>query len=75
MREVLDQHDLLFSVGGDLFTLSLPSDVEPMPPGLQLIHLDTDPWQIGKNYPAEVAILGDPKAHAARPHRGAARRA
>jgi benzoylformate decarboxylase len=62
VREVLDQHDLLFSVGGDLFTWSLPPTVEPWPVGLQLIHLDTDPWQIGKNYPAQVAILGDPKA-------------
>ena len=34
VRKVLDQHDVLFSVGGDLFTLSLPSDVEPMPPGI-----------------------------------------
>ncbi len=36
--------------------------IDPWPPGLPLIHLDTDPWQIGKNYPAQVAILGDPKA-------------
>jgi benzoylformate decarboxylase len=62
VRQVLDQHDLLFSVGADLFTLSLPSDIEPMPPGLPLIHLDTDPWELGKNYPAQVAILGDPKS-------------
>ena len=62
MREVLDKHDLLFSVGGDLFTWSLPSTIDPMPPGMPLIHLDTDPWQIGKNYPAQVGILGDPKA-------------
>jgi benzoylformate decarboxylase len=62
VREVLDKHDLLFSVGGDLFTWSLPSKVKPIPQGMPLIHLDTDPWQIGKSYPAEVGILGDPKA-------------
>jgi benzoylformate decarboxylase len=62
VREVLDKHDLVFSVGGDLFTWSLPSNVNPWPSGLPLIHLDTDPWQIGKNYPAQVGIFGDPQA-------------
>lgn len=62
IRKILEQHDLLLSVGGDLFTLSLPSDTEPMPPELPIIHLDVDAWEIGKNYAAEVAILGDPKA-------------
>jgi benzoylformate decarboxylase len=62
VRKVLDQHDVLFSVGADLFTLSLPSDVDPMPPDIKLIHLDTDAWELGKNYPPDVAILGDPKA-------------
>jgi benzoylformate decarboxylase len=52
----------VFSAGGDLFTWSLPSSVNPWPSGLPLIHLDTDPWQIGKNYPARVGIFGDPKA-------------
>ena len=61
IRKILEQYDVLFSVGGDLFTLSLPSDIEPMPAGLALIHLDTDPWELGKNYPPQVAILGDPK--------------
>ena len=61
IRKILDQYDVLFSVGGDLFTLSLPSDIEPMPPGLTLIHLDTDPWELGTNYPPQVAILGEPK--------------
>src|SRR5205823_1022553 len=61
-RKVLEDYDVLFSVGADLFTLSLPSDVDPMPPDITLIHLDVDPWELGKNYPPEVAILGDPKA-------------
>ncbi|HET7342344.1 MAG TPA: thiamine pyrophosphate-binding protein [Methylomirabilota bacterium] len=62
IRAFLMRYDLLCSVGGDLFTLSLPSDVEPMPPGLDVIHIDTDPWEIGKNYAAAVGIQGDPKA-------------
>ena len=62
VKQALDGHDVLFSAGADMFTWSLPSSIEPLPPGMRLIHLDTDPWEIGKNYPAEVAILGDPKA-------------
>jgi benzoylformate decarboxylase len=62
VRKVLEQYDVLFSVGSDLFTLSLPSDIDPMPPGIRLIHLDIDPWELGKNYPPAVAILGDPQA-------------
>src|SRR2546422_11737812 len=53
---------LLFSVGGDFFTLTLPDDVDPMPPGITIVHLDVNPWELGKNYPAAVAIQGDPKA-------------
>lgn len=62
VRDVMDRHDLLFSVGGDLFTWSLPSPIEAMPRGMPVVHLDTDPWQIGKNYPAAAGIFGDPKA-------------
>jgi benzoylformate decarboxylase len=61
IRGLLIRHDLVFSVGGDLFTLSLPSDVDPVPPGLTIVHLDIDPWELGKNYPAAEAILGEPK--------------
>jgi len=62
IRHILAQADLLFSVGGDLVTMSLPSDVDPIPPDLPIVHLDPDPWELGKNYPTRVAILGDPKA-------------
>ena len=61
VRKILDQHDVLFSVGGDLFTLSLPSPIDPMPRDITLIHLDVDAWELGKNYAPAVALLADPK--------------
>jgi benzoylformate decarboxylase len=61
-RAALEGADVLFSAGADLLTMSLPSKIEPIPPGLKIIHLHLDPWEIGKNYSAAVAIQGDPKA-------------
>lgn len=58
---MLRQHDLLLSIGADLFTLSLPDDIDSMPEGMPIIHIDTNPWELGKNYPTKVAILGEPK--------------
>src|ERR1700761_3681116 len=58
---MLSQHDLLVSLGGDLFTLSLPGDTEAMPENFPVVHLDTDPWELAKNYPEAVSILGEPK--------------
>jgi benzoylformate decarboxylase len=62
IRELMSEHDLLVSIGADLFTLSLPGNVDALPEGMPIIHLDTDPWELGKNYAEKVSILGDPKA-------------
>jgi benzoylformate decarboxylase len=61
IRGILDQHDILVSIGADLFTLSLPADIEPVPEGYPIVHLDTDQWELAKNYPEKVSILGEPK--------------
>jgi benzoylformate decarboxylase len=58
---MLSQHDLVVSVGGDLFTLSLPGDIESLPEGMPIVHIDTDPWELAKNYAEQVSILGEPK--------------
>jgi benzoylformate decarboxylase len=62
VRAVLDQVDLLFAVGAEVFPFSLPSEVEPVPAQLTIVHMHSDAWEVGKNYPAKVGIIGDLKA-------------
>jgi len=59
VRTLTDAHDLVISIGADLLTQSQAADVEALGPGKPLVHLDDDPWQIGKNFPAAAAIVGD----------------
>ncbi len=61
VREALNDKDVLFAVGGELVTMSLPSELDPLPPGIKIIHLHQDPWEIAKNYPTQMAIMGDPR--------------
>jgi benzoylformate decarboxylase len=63
IRERLKEYDALFVVGMDLLRLYVyyePS--RPLPEHIRLVQLDEDPWQLGKNYPLDVGILGDTKA-------------
>ena len=34
---------------------------QAIPHQARLIQLDANPWELGKNYPVEVGLLGDPK--------------
>jgi len=62
IRERLGEFDVLFVVGMDLFRLYVYYEpAEAVPPHLKLIHLDQDPWQLGKNYATEVPLAGNPK--------------
>jgi benzoylformate decarboxylase len=63
VRKRLDEFDVLFVVGMDLlrqYVYYEPS--RAIPEHIRLIHLDEDPYQLGKNYPLEVGLIGDTKA-------------
>jgi benzoylformate decarboxylase len=62
VRAMLEQADLMFAIGAEVFPFSLPSEVEPVPAHLPIVHLHSDPWEVGKNYPAKVGVIGDLKA-------------
>ena len=62
MRAVMEQHDLLISIGADLLTQSQATGMEALAPGTKVVHLDDEPWQIGKNFAATAAIQGDARA-------------
>jgi benzoylformate decarboxylase len=52
----------LFAVGLNVLRLYIHCQPErPFEEHVPLIHLDNVPWEIGKNYPVEIGLIGDPK--------------
>lgn len=62
VRQRLDRFDVLLVAGMKLlqqYIYHQPS--RAIPEHIRLVHLDDDPWQLGKNYPVEVGVVGHPK--------------
>lgn len=63
-NELATQADVILAIGvrfSDLHTSSFEPGVSFEIPPTELIHVDIDHHEIGKNYPVEVGILGDAK--------------
>ena len=64
-NEVAKKADVILAVGvtfSDETTSSYVPGVTFRIPPTKLIHIDIDPHEIGKNYPAEIGIVADAKA-------------
>jgi benzoylformate decarboxylase len=59
VRQTLEQYDLLLCLGADLLRMSPYSTVEPLPDDMPVIHITERHWELGKNYPTEMAIRAD----------------
>ena len=61
VRSRLEPFDTVISLGSDLLRMSVYSDVEPLPPDVSIIQIGLRDWEMGKNYPAEIAVRADIK--------------
>jgi benzoylformate decarboxylase len=60
-REMLSAHDLMIVLGADPLRMSVHSEVEPLPAGMPIVQIGLVDWDLGKNYPAEIALKADVK--------------
>jgi benzoylformate decarboxylase len=49
----------MLALGCDILQMSVWSPVDPLPPELEIIQIGLRDWEIGKNYPAKVALRHD----------------
>jgi benzoylformate decarboxylase len=61
VRAALGEYDLLICLGADLLRMSVMSPLSPLPESLPVVHISERDWELGKNYPTEVAMRADVK--------------
>jgi benzoylformate decarboxylase len=61
VRGLLEPYDTVISLGSDFLRMSVYSDIEPLPPHVSIIQIGLRDWEMGKNYPAEIAVRADIK--------------
>ena len=61
VRETLSPYDLMFCMGSDVLRMSVFSEIDPLPDGMALVQIGLRDWEMGKNYPAEIALRADVK--------------
>lgn len=61
-RETLKDADLLIGIGCSLFSPSFYNAEEVLPENIKVIHIDENPWELGKNMVTDCGIQGDIRA-------------
>ncbi len=59
VRDVLTPYDTMIVLGSDVLRMSVWSEVDPKPEHLRIVQVGLVDWEIGKNYPAEMAVKAD----------------
>jgi benzoylformate decarboxylase len=59
VRKILADHDLLVVLGADVLRMSVWSEVDALPDDMKIVHIAQRDWELGKNYPTEIAVRAD----------------
>ena len=58
---MLSDYDLMLCVGSDVLKMSVWSETEPLPETTKVAMIGLRDWEMGKNFPAEIALRADVK--------------
>jgi len=61
VRQRLAEFDVLLVAGMKLMQQYIYHKPRPIPEDIRLVHIDEDQWELNKNYPLEVGVIGHPK--------------
>jgi len=61
VRAALAPFDLMLCLGADLLRMSVYSPLAPLPEGMPVVHISERDWELGKNYPTELALRANVK--------------
>ena len=56
VRARLEPYDLLICLGADVLRMSVYSASDALPNGMPIVQISERDWELGKNYPAEIAV-------------------
>jgi len=60
-QKITHRHDAVLIVGTYVFPEVFPALSDAFAPGTKIVHIDLDMYEIGKNHPVDIGLLGDPK--------------
>jgi benzoylformate decarboxylase len=61
VRGWLQPYDLLVCLGADVLRMSVYNPIDALPDGMPIVQISERDWELGKNYPTEIAIRADVK--------------
>ena len=61
VRDFLSNYDLVVALGGDVFRMSVYAPIDAVPENARILHIGQQDWEMGKNYPAAMAVRADMK--------------